>query len=144
MSPEAYALLSFAPMTMQVLLPTAWGAAFGRRSRTTLAFAPALLLGGQLVLFAGLGLRHTAHDVASMVLIMIGYCAYCVARAGITVVQHAAMARCLPRAWLVGGFIVQIAITHLVAALTALYVPQILNEKGPSRDPSPHLQRSRA
>ena len=128
LSPGAYALLSFAPMTMQVLLPTAWGAAFARSARTTLALAPALLLGGQL-LFAGLGLR-SEHDVSSMLLVMVGYCTFCVARAGITVVQHAAMARCLPRGWLVGGFIGQIAIAHAVAALSALYVPQILDEKG--------------
>lgn len=95
LSPMQFSALSLAPHLASLLMPTVWGDAFARSATRVLVLAPALMLAGQTLIAAGL-LRN-AHGPADGTgleefgLIGLGFLAFSTSRAGLAVVQYAAL-----------------------------------------------------
>jgi len=134
LSPMLFSVLTIGPHFASCLLPTLWGDCFVRSARLALVLAPALLFFGQLVLALGM-LRHThlkapENGPLLYALMAVGFSAYSASRAGLAVVQYAALARLLRTSSLVGALCSVVVTTHAVGAIVQLGSPLLLLRGG--------------
>ena len=105
-----------------------------RRARAVLRAAPFGLLGGQCCIAAGLAVRKAVgtDGAAAWVvstLVVLGTAIFSVSRAGLSVCQHATLAR-LPARSMIAGLCVVVAATHVVGAVVSYGVPRLLHAHG--------------
>lgn len=134
-SPLAFSVLAIGPHVAACFMPTVWGDAFTRSARMALLLAPALLLIGQLLIFAAL-LKHTPElrgkhfGAIRFAAVGIGFVLFSASRAGLAVVQYAALARLLTTSSLVGALCTVVITTHAVGAAVQLLSPPLLGAGG--------------
>ena len=134
LSPLGYAAVTLVPTLGQLITPALWGVAYGRRARAVLRAAPFGLLGGQCCIAAGLAVRKAVgtDGAAAWVvstLVVLGTAIFSVSRAGLSVCQHATLAR-LPARSMIAGLCVVVAATHVVGAVVSYGVPRLLHAHG--------------
>lgn len=128
MSPLLYSLVAASPQLGAIVAPMLWGMAYTWSHRLVQLLVPLGDFCGQLVLAVGIAMVDSKTSlVASQVTLTCGLVIFSVARAGVGVVQHAAMARLLHGKRLMVGFVVMIFFGHLVVATCNWSVPRVLN-----------------
>eukprot|EP00435_Cladocopium_sp_Y103_P025886 s2344_g6.t1 len=96
MSPLLYSLVAASPQLGAIVAPMLWGMAYTWSHRLVQLLVPLGDFFGQLVLAVGIAMVDSKTSlVASQVTLTCGLVIFSVARAGVGVVQHAAMARLL-------------------------------------------------
>lgn len=131
MSALLYSMIAASPQLGAIVAPVLWGMAYTWSERLVQVLVPLGDFLGQLVLVAGLELwaANAAPHLTEMVL-ACGLVIFSIARAGVGVVQHAAMARLLLGQRLLLGFVVMIFFGHVVVAICNWTVPRVLDRSG--------------
>ncbi|CAK9088243.1 unnamed protein product [Durusdinium trenchii] len=127
MSPLVYSFVAASPQLGAIVAPVLWGVAYTWSERLVQVLVPLGDFLGQLVLALGIAMVDSdSPALESQAVLTAGLLIFSVARAGVGVVQHAAMARLLHGKRLMVGFVAMIFFGHLVVAACNWSVPRVL------------------
>ncbi|CAE8590887.1 unnamed protein product, partial [Polarella glacialis] len=127
LSPLLYSLVAASPMLGAIVAPSLWGMAYARNPRLVQVLVPLGDFCGQAILAASFALLAADADEALVKAVLcIGLLVFSLSRAGVGVVQHAAIARLLSPSGLMSGFVAMIFFGHLVVAACNWAVPRVM------------------